>query len=1782
MEDEKDYLMKPNTGELYRKIVKFNEKIETYNNKLKEFMEIHNKVDYYDEKYGSYKSKLDELTDSYDEIIEEMKTVWNFSLDDINKSLKDVDGNLSVDVDWHYIEEISKEEIYNRLNAFKNSNENEAIKYNESNVKEIFSNFDSTDDLIKDEYYFEDGTYDKIKIKRTDSNILSVNFGILYTQLNMSHFNSIKNIDFERDNSVINRYYRGVIFFTDCKTSPKMKCFMIIPDTETLFNYKSVGPIFDIDCHYDSSYIYISFNKLVPFRLDWKDIGDDVEIFDMYDKEHISNSKIKISVKTYFYEDGDSAISYDKGTSKETLTKIIDSDIEIRPLESGFYKYKNFKPYNKDINIITKDSDKDSYFSNVISNNIENGIYNKYQKESIFDFLNYIDRTYGRNAYLTENFKFNDLLVKDDDIYLATTMGILKKDHETKEITNLCREWFGSHDCLFITENSDGNLVTYTKETGIVIGNSNSFERTKIPEYNTLLDIFSDIIYVKYYKEKYIIVTKNEVYLYKDKDTYELLAEIHEQEMSSSSPVSRFKLLLDIKKKDYLLYIGNKFVVSINLTDFDDDKFMMKVIDIEKLTGSESVNVKNVIINKDNSLNIVYTLNGETAYYYSNIDKSNGLLLDESGAIPTHTDRINDSTSDRNSTGFEEIVKAEDGNDSYGIISNGDLKVCNIDIPESEFNKCKQIHFSYKFSEFSFENEITTSNDVIKKCFVTVNITTKSDKVISKKYPYVKFGYENINIFTFEDIKSVNIAITINGQVINSLCHFYMSALTICNEFNYNPTITSGLVTSERSKDFNIFNVNDEKIKFISIESNVLSFYDKDMNVIKTIVPSVISEDFYSKYKNLTENVKTSDLFINMSTSDVINPKNAFIINDGSIYSPVKYNNTKVKSLDAIKEEISTKLSKEFENRKRINNKDIPVPYKIQILAKRDEPNRHENSFDSVYNEVGIFNGNDFKSESTEYKFFKTPMGLVAVNKEDNTKVYISNSDRIKLGEVYPDGSIENSRFIKLNVPNGFVRATDRAYQSKNTYLLFYGNDENLYAYGNNHKKLIAHDEDEAVFYTTPKLINLPVGVKPDLVYSSNDEILICKGNDRYIRNNSNEWEKSTGSRSEIEQSICLFGDEKDVPDLIYQKGSSTLYSIQISEKNFTYEILNGKIKFNNFYRENDNFVNGPESESFEKGLSDNHEIKTIISRTRDSILVEDENGDYWIIGNVDGFCTTMTFTPDFIKVSKDVKLMNIKADSVYFNNYRTFIVSGNNMYVSSEVSKGLIDGLETYATFGTGMKHTTSPIIYFTKIPNLPFDPENVEKMILNDCTTYVLLKNGKLYASGNNIYGELNDFKVEVYDEFTLIEENVDDMWGKYNKLFIAKLFESIDGTSQLIYAIGYNKNGELGYTDPESLDIYLSKFTLINAISNKLVSESGVSELKNDFIKNIYVYGKCSIALTSSGLAFVSGLISDNSETYSTFRTLTDKKDFISVISCLEENGFILIDRFFNAYALGDNKNNRFGIGIDTRNSICDLGLKEKFNNEDPNIDIKTGVVTSDNIILFCKGRIEKKNFVIRTDEGEFKISETDIIPSKCIENEHSESITCIDNNFVLFDYFYKSNSYIKLMENIVDFIITDDYSFIKVYDTTFRVGAIKLKNNEKEFNYGIGCPYNNNCIYKRVDTFDEFVTYIEAYMGTPTNGDNVNIVVSKSNIIDIVQKKTIKLRDFLDNKSDIFGVERIRNITNLMHGLDEYLNKDGIIYSVNFEMYPFSPEIINTDVEVSDKNNSSTLQIYGKMR
>lgn len=507
------------TKEIANEYSEITDKISEYNRKVNELSELFtSNIKVFSENEKTDRDKLEIVKDNYNKLIEKVKEIEDFEAESFANKVEN-ETTFKKDISDLTIDE---EELKTLLESYKSSAKANYTDLPNNTVRvELMQTLskDLTPEAPRLQRYYDLNKI--VKIDRSKINDIScINFGISYNQFNMNHFDATivpeskddlvqtnENVMvFASDSNVITRYYRGTIIIFNNDSKPKIKAFVTIPDNEVLNDAQTIGPEFDFDFYYDPDFIYIRCYKFKPFRLNWIEDVKTFKIFDIFDRDYYADyGKVRIYSNIFFYTlenslentiventeelDLPNLVSGGHyGTNKTFTFKIDNSDLNIKPIEEGFYKYLNFNTDNSD-NIIASENKKYSFYlkDKIINENfndkdgkIKATLLRNVTNENYYEFVNFI-RMNSKDDDFDTNFYINDLYMrKNGDLYIACNYGIFKKDESLNQYFVL----FSGKNTLFITENPDENLLTFVKGEGFYEADGDVFDNVNPTWYN--------------------------------------------------------------------------------------------------------------------------------------------------------------------------------------------------------------------------------------------------------------------------------------------------------------------------------------------------------------------------------------------------------------------------------------------------------------------------------------------------------------------------------------------------------------------------------------------------------------------------------------------------------------------------------------------------------------------------------------------------------------------------------------------------------------------------------------------------------------------------------------------------------------------------------------------------------------------------------------------------------------------------------------------------------------------------------------------------------------------------------------------------------------------------------------------------------------------------------------------------------------------------------------------------------------------------------------------------
>ena len=457
-----------NQSSINKKIEAFNAGVREYNELMNNLLQtITNETNYISSVQEKNAAKVAELLDKYDEILNNTKkAILNNTLSKlptIDKIVADnIDGLQSVTKDHDYDKYASeiKKELEDYTNPFDKEN-----AYYEPFV--INSDIDSAkSDIISPIYDFG---YKYCARIRKNANVKAIEFGFNISQFNLSHFSDSDfdvsgNYIGKPDNeNIINRYYRGILFFTDIFDAEKFKvrAKLLLPDNDPLgLDNISIGPEIDIKYSIDNEYIYIYVKSFSPYRLDWdynKTTGK-YDYFDIYSDDHIEKSRVHFIINGFFddltrrnedvitaqplliyygYEnynkdrytkESDDEESNETRISSKIISKNIKDLCILKPIEYGFIKYLNFESDSENVNVKARDL---MLYTHSLKNTIKNSDFDNFYLDSIQEFYNFISDEYPDKQI---NIIIKNIDIIKNYIYLTTNHGVYAKNIDNGKI----------------------------------------------------------------------------------------------------------------------------------------------------------------------------------------------------------------------------------------------------------------------------------------------------------------------------------------------------------------------------------------------------------------------------------------------------------------------------------------------------------------------------------------------------------------------------------------------------------------------------------------------------------------------------------------------------------------------------------------------------------------------------------------------------------------------------------------------------------------------------------------------------------------------------------------------------------------------------------------------------------------------------------------------------------------------------------------------------------------------------------------------------------------------------------------------------------------------------------------------------------------------------------------------------------------------------------------------------------------------------------------------------
>ncbi|MEG2310572.1 MAG: hypothetical protein RSB76_01130, partial [Clostridia bacterium] len=296
----------------------------------------------------------------------------------------------------------------------------------------------------------------------------------------------------------------------------------------------------------------------------------------------------------------------------------------------------------------------------------------------------------------------------------------------------------------------------------------------------------------------------------------------------------------------------------------------------------------------------------------------------------------------------------------------------------------------------------------------------------------------------------------------------------------------------------------------------------------------------------------------------------------------------------------------------------------------------------------------------------------------------------------------------------------------------------------------------------------------------------------------------------------------------------------------------------------------------------------------RDGIYIKDVDNNIWSLGSTD----RSMFLGEYGYRARALKSAYTNVSDIY--------ASFNNILYKTKDNKLYGAGTNIYGGLGLGDKLIT-PIA-----KNINISPiQSIRQIVMNtkDCDiSYILDSNNKIYNSGANTYGQ--SVTNNSVNTFTLADKNlpsgdiVEKIYAKDNSLFVKT-------TNGKMYAMGKNIFGDLGVG---SITNFISNFTQITKdvdnnnidFNNALVITNGFSftyMLMRD--QTIYVFGNNSKG--QLGLSTV-GTIEPSIKNMNWFK---DRNIEIADIKIGEEFA-VFLTKTGDVYTIGDNSSGQLGIG------------------------------------------------------------------------------------------------------------------------------------------------------------------------------------------------------------------------------------------------------------------------------
>lgn len=1825
------------TKEIANEYSEITDKISEYNRKVNELSELFtSNIKVFSENERTDRDKLEIVKDKYNELIEKVKEIEEFEAESFANKVEN-DTTFKKDISDLTIDE---EELKTLLQSYKSSAKANYTDLPSNTVRIELKQTLSKDLTPEDPFLLEDYDLKKIvKIDRKKINDIScINFGISYNQFNMSHFDKSivpeskddlvqaneNDMIYASNANVITRYYRGTIIVFNNESVPKIKAFVTIPDNEVLNDAQTIGPEFDFDFFYDSDFIYIRCYKLKPFRLNWIEDVKTFKIFDMFDQDNYHKyGKARIYANAFFYtleNNLENTIIEETENNyldnKEFTFKIDNSELNIKPIEEGFYKYLNFSTDNND-NLVASESKKYYFYNTHIDRSIDNAtlisLAHDVKSENYYEFVNFIRMNSGDDDF-DNNFYINDLYMRENsDLYIACNYGVFKKDESLNQYFAL----FTGKNTLFVTENPDGNLLTFVRNEGFYEAKVDVFDNVNPTWYNhsenfkefllddeDYLDVKCYINTVALYSSKNFWVTSISGNFNKKikiiDDTETMTNSAIRRRLSYSG--SHIQFVTDQKWTVYApTYLGI-CTMPIPLLPEDTDILYVSV-DNKGCRGSLLKNIKtgdysyyrsiqgngangysSAIIDLGSYASGVYSYNnGQYVFYIFAVDNFNTWIKygfpDHSGFLTNY--KISGNYFDKTLTSYPEKeiydTKGEkkfwfdlnfEGSNRFAYISDGYLITC------------KMYNYLQKFYGYDISNEVrnilnkekkqryeSTGKDLPVpyklKAFINDDLSIKDNEFNTV--------YEEIGIFNGNALSDVSI----NGEF--DICFTGIGCLLVNKR---DPTFTYWATNQESPKLFNKTN-RTENIRFEYfkipcglyklyykenyIPNTFMIFYGTDnklyvlgYNTNRLIDESEDPNTFYTVPKRITEEkAKALKEYI-----DTQNPLALPYIKDYFVYIPQldKYDpSTDTESDDETKQSKIDETSKVY----RLGNKNLTTfnypNYFVWCDNNTCLVSCDNNSFYWIRGYVdGLIPNISYSDE-----FIKVQKNVYI----RNIKKIVTNDFRTSLLTNY--GIYES---------NDLVIDENYNYRKDDNKLNDYFIEQNL-SLGENTPDLDPNSVKEIKLtdYNTLVLLNDGTlyikGVSSNSIITKVDSFTkvmenvknIWTGkNSIFISTNDNKfYSMGANIKSQLGFEPSGLSDDINAPrQLTFYDSNDSLYvdSVYTFKNNITFAVLSD----NSIYAvgHNENYQLGFKDKTSDGIVKKFTKIKFDFNVAIEKIY--NFNNNTYIVSKPTNENEDMRI---FVSDSNKGKFVEIdtlknykkKSDDVITNIF--FSYEDYNLIVEYKD----FDSYYLYSYFSEKYRNTN-----FKTVKALPVFKEEFEVILSEDGTLY------KYFMSSNQLIK---------------INENIDNFFVTGNEKLI-KLIKK-DFTFAAIVLNTEYESIKSDISLNKNFNYYFGRYNLDIATPIWTFTGSQLRDAVSDLFDKLGIGYDGNIVLANND----GGVLNEDNSEYNGINVYRELLKLL-MMNCgqfdyedyYKDYGLLFHthdkDSSFDFYINYNNISFRhYGVsGVETTfESPTDYHSDEnitKINQINPHYsELEIKYVT----LIKREDRMDSDNFYyMRTKSVDFTLTGNYNEISFYYQNtdEEIDAYLMINNEFKVEIPRTKSDEY-ELFKyrydvmNRIEFVFNNnhaDYNANKKY-YGLRIKGANLKNAYIS-NYGLGVPVCDFTKFRDL-WFDSKFKYLESYYGykhtSQNEVDSHYFIYNKNTKNNLKTIKNLVKTSYLNNQ--------ISKKTNVLFPLYKDSN---IVYACDLEILPFIPNVINDEISVKENGSSDTISIESKLK